>query len=53
MSCLFTNAINALNNMLGKPQTNAVGGRITIKLMIKNSKDMNFACRNIFLVIYQ
>ena len=33
--------------------TNSVGGRITINLMIENSKELNLACSNIFLVIYQ
>ena len=50
---IYSHAINALNDMLGKPLTNSVEGGITINLIIGNSKDLNLACRNIFLVIFQ
>ena len=49
---IYLHAINALNNMLGKPSTNSAGGGITIILMIGNFKDLNLACKNIVLVIF-
>ena len=50
---IYLHAINALNNLFGKPEMNSVEGGITINLMIENSKYLNLARRNIFLVIFQ